>query len=216
MKLQFSPNLSYQQEAVQSVVGLFEGQLRGESNVTYSLNEDGTFNFINGIGNRFTLSEEQVLENLRKVQEDNEIAPSDHLEGMHFSVEMETGTGKTYVYLRTIYELNRKYGFRKFVIVVPSVPIREGVLKNLQVTQEHFQNLYDNIPVRYYVYDRNKISQLRGFATGDNIEILVINIDSFAKEVIVITHPQFLLRLSYQSARSHTTVHLKKCLSFYT
>lgn len=189
MKLQFSPNLSYQQDAVQSVTRLFEGQLRGESNVIYSLNEDGTFNFINGVGNKMSLSEEQVLENLRKVQEINEIALSDHLEGMHFSVEMETGTGKTYVYLRTIYELNRKYGFKKFVIVVPSVPIREGVLKNLQITQEHFQNLFDNIPVRYYVYDRNKISQLRGFATGDNIEILVINIDSFAKDENVINKP---------------------------
>lgn len=108
---------------------------------------------------------------------------------MHFSVEMETGTGKTYVYLRTIYELNKQYGFKKFVIVVPSVPIREGVLKNLQITHEHFQTLYDNTPIRFYVYDRNKKSQLRGFAAGDNIEVLVINIDSFAKDENVINKP---------------------------
>lgn len=108
---------------------------------------------------------------------------------MHFSIEMETGTGKTYVYLRTIYELNKQYGFKKFVIVVPSVPIREGVLKNLQITHEHFQTLYDNTPMRFYVYDRNKISQLRGFAAGDNIEVLVINIDSFAKDENVINKP---------------------------
>jgi type III restriction enzyme len=83
---------------------------------------------------------------------------------MHFSVEMETGTGKTYVYLRSIYELNKLYGFKKFVIVVPSVAIREGVLKNLEITHEHFQTLYDNVPVNFQVYDSTKVSTLRGFA----------------------------------------------------
>lgn len=188
MKLTFEPNLGYQQEAIQSVVNLFEGQTREESRYTYSMYEQQS-SLIAGIGNRSVLSEEQVLANLQKVQEQNDIPCSETLDGMHFSVEMETGTGKTYVYLRTIYELNRKYGFKKFVIVVPSVPIREGVIKNLQITHEHFQMLYDNIPIRFYVYDRNKISQLRGFATGDNIELLVINIDSFAKDENVINKP---------------------------
>jgi type III restriction enzyme len=105
---------------------------------------------------------------------------------MHFSVEMETGTGKTYVYLRTIYELFNQYGFKKFVIVVPSVAIREGVLKNLEITHEHFQNLYDNVPVHFQVYDSTKVSTLRGFATGNTIEVLVINIDSFAKDENII------------------------------
>lgn len=185
MKLTFESNLGYQQEAIQAVVNLFEGQMQEESDYTYSLNEQQS-SLIAGIGNRLALSGEQILANLQKVQEQNDIPYSETLESMHFSVEMETGTGKTYVYLRTIYELNRKYGFKKFVIVVPSVPIREGVLKNLQITHEHFQTLYDNTPIRFYVYDRNKISQLRGFATGDNIEVLAINIDSFAKDENVI------------------------------
>ena len=188
MKLSFESNLQYQQEAIQSVISLFEGQTQGESVFRYNLNEQQA-SLIDGIGNHLVLSEEQLLSNLQNVQRQNEITPSKQLDGMHFSVEMETGTGKTYVYLRTIYELNKTYGFKKFVIVVPSVPIREGVLKNLQITHEHFQTLYDNAPIRFYVYDRNKISQLRGFAAGDNIEVLVINIDSFAKDENVINKP---------------------------
>ena len=189
MKLTFEPNLEYQQEAIGAVVGLFEGQMLEDSDYRYGMQEDGQFDFIDGVGNHLALTDEQILANLQKVQEQNEVPVSELLDGMHFSVEMETGTGKTYVYLRTIYELNSRYGFKKFVIVVPSVPIREGVLKNLQITHEHFQTLYDNIPVNYKVYDRNRISQLRGFATSDNIEILVINIDAFAKDENVINKP---------------------------
>lgn len=189
MRLTFEPNLNYQQEAIRAVADLFEGQTYGESDYQYDLNEIGALDLIGGVGNRLVLDEMQMLVNLQKVQKRNDIAVSESLNGRHFSIEMETGTGKTYVYLRTIYELNRKYGFKKFVIVVPSVPIREGVLKNLQITHEHFQTLYDNVPIRYYVYDRNKISQLRSFATGNNIEVLVINIDSFAKDENVINKP---------------------------
>ena len=190
MKLTFEPNLEYQQQAVGAVVGLFEGQTLEDSDYRYGMREDGQLDFnIDGIGNHLTLTDEQILANLQKVQVRNEVAVSGSLDGMHFSVEMETGTGKTYVYLRTIYELNSKYGFKKFVIVVPSVPIREGVLKNLQITHDHFQTLYDNTPVNYKVYDRSRISQLRGFAASDNIEILVINIDAFAKDENVINKP---------------------------
>ena len=187
MKLSFESNLSYQQEAIQSIVGLFEGQNIEDSGYSYNL--AGALNMIDGIANKLVLTEEQVLRNLQDVQEQNELPKSQTLEGMHFSVEMETGTGKTYVYLRTIYELNRKYGFKRYVIVVPSIAIREGVLKNLQITHEHFQTLYDNTPVHYYVYDSSHISKLRGFATGDNIEILVINIDAFAKDENIINKP---------------------------
>ncbi len=190
MKLTFESNLEYQQEAIQAVIRLFDGQMRNESGYyEYSQSDEHLFNMIDAIGNRLVLSEQQILINLQKVQEQNDISLSNELDGMNFSVEMETGTGKTYVYLRTIYELNKKYGFKKFVIVVPSVPIRESVLKNLQITHEHFQTLYDSIPIKSYVYDRNKISQLRGFAVGDNIEVLVINIDSFAKDENVINKP---------------------------
>lgn len=186
MKLTFESNLQFQQDAIRSITDLFEGQPLGDSILEYDLKEKGTFNLINGVGNNLILSEEQILSNLQGIQEANELEKSPELDGMHFSVEMETGTGKTYVYLRTIYELNKLYGFKKFVIVVPSVAIREGVLKNLEITHEHFQNLYDNTPINFQVYDSSKVSILRGFATTNTIEVLVINIDSFAKDENII------------------------------
>lgn len=189
MILHFEPNLQFQLDAINSVVRLFDGQPNDDGETDFSVLEEGTLNFIDGIANRLIISEDQILRNLQSVQRENEIEASKSLSGMNFSVEMETGTGKTYVYLRTIYELFKQYGFKKFVIVVPSVAIREGVLKNLEITNEHFQNLYDNIPVHYMVYDSSKISSLRGFATGNNIEILVINIDSFAKDENIINRP---------------------------
>lgn len=189
MKLTFESNLVYQQEAIKSITDLFEGQPLEDSILEFNLKEKGTLNLINGVSNNLILSEEQILTNLQSIQANNEIKISDKLDGMHFSIEMETGTGKTYVYLRSIYELNKLYGFKKFVIVVPSVAIREGVLKNLEITHEHFQTLYDNVPVNFQVYDSTKVSTLRGFATTNNIEVLVINIDSFAKDENIINKP---------------------------
>lgn len=188
MKLTFESNLGYQQEAIKSITDLFEGQPLEESILEFDMNEKQT-SFIQGVSNNLVLSESQILSNLQSVQTNNDIPVSENLEGMHFSVEMETGTGKTYVYLRSIYELNKLYGFKKFVIVVPSVAIREGVLKNLEITHEHFQTLYDNVPVNFQVYDSIKVSTLRGFATTNNIEVLVINIDSFAKDENIINKP---------------------------
>lgn len=188
MKLTFESNLNYQQEAIKSITDLFEGQPSEDSILEFDLNEK-QMSFIQGVRNNLVLSEEQILANLQVIQSNNEISISDKLDGMHFSVEMETGTGKTYVYLRSIYELNKLYGFKKFVIVVPSVAIREGVLKNLEITHEHFQTLYDNVPVNFQVYDSTKVSTLRGFATNNNIEVLVINIDSFAKDENIINKP---------------------------
>lgn len=198
LKLSFESNLNYQQEAIKSITGLFEGQPLEDSILEFNLKEEGTLNLINGVSNNLILSEEQILANLQSIQSNNEIFPSNGgmsngrgglKYGMHFSVEMETGTGKTYVYLRSIYEMNKLYGFKKFVIVVPSVAIREGVLKNLEITHEHFQTLYDNVPVNFQVYDSTKVSTLRGFATTNNIEVLVINIDSFAKDENIINKP---------------------------
>lgn len=189
MKLTFEPNLDYQQAAIKAVTKLFEGQPHDDSAIEFALTEQGQLDFTNAIGNRLVISEEQIFSNLSEVQSQNEIPISSGLQGMHFSIEMETGTGKTYVYLRTVYELNRQYNFKKFVIVVPSIAIREGVLKNLQITHEHFQTLYDNVPLHFQVYDSTKVSALRGFATGDNIEVLVINIDSFAKDENIINKP---------------------------
>ena len=189
MKLHFDPNQKFQHDAINSIVDIFEGQGLNHGEFSFGVENIGFLSAEGGVGNQLTIGTEQVFENIKSVQESNELKISDKLDGMHFSVEMETGTGKTYVYLRTIYELNQKYGFKKFVIVVPSIAIREGVLKNLEITFEHFQNLYDKIPVNYQVYDSKRVSNLRNFALSNNIQILVLNIDSFAKDENIINKP---------------------------
>lgn len=204
MKLHFDSNQEYQIEAIRAVTDIFEGQPLSGGDFEFSLTATGALLSENGVGNRLTLTEEQIWENVKRIQQRNLTpVPSPEGEGskgrgrrgvggeagMNFSVEMETGTGKTYVYLRTIYELNKLYGFKKFVIVVPSVAIREGVLKNLQITHEHFQTLYDKSQINYDVYDSKKVSNLRGYAAGNSIQILVINIDAFAKDENIINKP---------------------------
>ncbi len=187
MKLQFDANLEYQEQAVSSVVDLFRGQTPKQSNFTVSIYSElkgqSTMFTDTGIGNRLELDEEDILENLKEVQLKNGLKQSNALEhGKYdFDIEMETGTGKTYVYLRTIFELNKNYGFTKFIIVVPSIAIKEGVKKSLDITKEHFDMLFDNTPYDYFVYDSGKLSQVRDFATADNIQIMVINIDAFRK-----------------------------------
>ncbi|MFN3605358.1 MAG: DEAD/DEAH box helicase family protein [Leptonema sp. (in: bacteria)] len=199
MKLSFESNLEFQILAIHSVTNLFKGQTKEKPHLTpakLNLLERNSLPqqlSIQSIGNTLTLSNEQIYQNLIEIQNQNgiNIVSQKDFEknGLNFTIEMETGTGKTYVYLRTIYELNKKYGFKKFVIVVPSIAIREGVLKNLQITFEHFQNLYENVPLHYFVYDSSKVSWLRSFATNNNIEILVINIDSFTKDENIINRP---------------------------
>lgn len=189
MKLNFDPNQQYQLDAINAIVRVFEGQPLNHGDFSFTIDNKNIITPIGGVGNQLTISPEQILANVQAVQKDNEISVSPELDGMHFSVEMETGTGKTYVYLRTIYELNKKYGFKKFVIVVPSIAIREGVLKNLEITFDHFQNLYDKTPANYGVYDSKRVSNLRNFAINNNLQILVINIDSFTKDENIINKP---------------------------
>ena len=189
MKLHFDPNQQFQHDAINSIVDIFEGQPLNQGDFSFSISSDSYMFQEGGVGNRLEISEEQILNNVQEIQKKNELNVFDKLDGMNFSIEMETGTGKTYVYLRTIYELNKKYGFKKFVIVVPSIAIREGVLKNLEITFEHFQNLYDKTPVNFDVYDSGRVSNLRNFAINNNIQILVINIDSFAKDENIINKP---------------------------
>jgi type III restriction enzyme len=151
LKFQFENNLEYQTRAINSIVDIFEGQEITRSNFSivreYSKGQKtiGDYDDL-GIGNRLELLDDEILENVQRIQLKNALPQSKKLSSMDFSVEMETGTGKTYVYLRTIFELNKKYGFTKFIIVVPSIAIKEGVKKSLEVTTEHFKTLYDNTP----------------------------------------------------------------------
>lgn len=204
MKLQFDPNQQFQLDAVAAVAGLFDGQPQGASE--YSVIDLGSAGGLLsghaqtelGVGNQLLLDVDELRKNMRAVQARNDIEVPDESAGPegwrlfdepanqerlcpHFSVEMETGTGKTYVYLRTIFELSQRYGFQKFIIVVPSVAIREGVLKNIDITAEHFKALFNNLPFESFVYDAKKVNRLRQFATSNTLQILVMNIDAFRK-----------------------------------
>ena len=181
MKIQFDGAQEYQQEAIASVVDLFAGLplAQGKFEVSFQSARELTGEL--GRGNLLTLSDDALLANLRDVQARNGLPLSEALDGRNFSVEMETGTGKTYVYLRSIYELYTRYGFSKFVIVVPSIAIREGVLTSLRLMKGHFAALYDNTPAEAQVYDSKQVSHLRGFATANTLQILVLNIQAFDK-----------------------------------
>ncbi|MDY4414851.1 DEAD/DEAH box helicase family protein, partial [Selenomonas sp.] len=184
MKLQFDAALDYQQAAIASVVGLFDGQQRKTNVFTVApqLAMTRVDETPQGIGNRLELSEADVLENLRRVQMRNGLAPAEQLTyGMDFDIEMETGTGKTYVYLRSLLELHQTYGFTKFIIVVPNLAIKEGVWKSIEITRDHFANLYDHLPYDAFVYDSAKLNEVRSFATSDTVQIMVINIDAFRR-----------------------------------
>ena len=203
MKLKFDPNQQYQLDAINAVVDIFAGQPADSDSATRHMDQDGQLSLEATIarGNSLTLDVAQIIENTHKIQEKNGIEKGETKEsgfsipmtfpleigekslkyGMNFSIEMETGTGKTYVYLRTIHELHQHYGWKKFIIVVPSVAIREGVLKNLAITREHFADLYNKPEMDYYVWDSKKTGQAREFATNDTLQIMVITIDSFAK-----------------------------------
>ena len=188
MKLHFEANLDYQHAAIEAVCDLFRGQeiCRTEFTVTQSFGGGqaalaGLANDL-GIGNRLSLLDDQILANLNDVQLRNGLKPSESLATGDFTVEMETGTGKTYVYLCSIFELNRRFGFTKFVIVVPSVAIKEGVYKTLQITEDHFRSLYANVPFEYFLYDSGKLGQVRNFATSPNIQIMVVTVGAINKK----------------------------------
>jgi len=181
LKFKFDGNLDYQHQAIESVISLFEGQpLANETySVALGMPEGGSqlalgedeFTNISAVANQLVLTDELLLENLHKVQEENNVPLQSRLAGHHFSVEMETGTGKTYVYLRTLFELNKRYGFTKFIVVVPSIAIREGVQKSLEMMREHFRELYDQVPYDSFVYDPRKLGQVRQFATSNKIQL---------------------------------------------
>ncbi len=134
-----------------------------------------------GIGNRLTLLDDEILANLNAIQLRHGLAPSTSLVSGDFTVEMETGTGKTYVYLRTIFELNKRYGFTKFIIVVPSVAIKEGVYHTIETAKEHLQGLYSGVPFDFFLYDSAKLGQVRNFATSPQIQIMVMTVGAINK-----------------------------------
>jgi type III restriction enzyme len=186
MKLHFEPNLDYQLQAIEAVCGLFHGQeiCRTEFTVT---SESASSSFLPGmqndlgIGNRLTLLDDELLANLHAIQLRHGLAPSASLESGDFTVEMETGTGKTYVYLRTVFELNKRYGFTKFVIVVPSVAIKEGVYHTIETAAEHLKALYAGAPFDFFLYDSSKLGQVRNFATSSQIQIMVMTVGAINK-----------------------------------
>ena len=184
MKLEFESNLEYQKDAISAVVELFKGQ--SKHTAWFNLYSNGNNDPITPVKNNLDIGQTQIFQNLQEIQEKNGVAKSRSLDSMDFSMEMETGTGKTYVYLRTIYELNAHYGFSKFIIVVPSIAIREGVQKSLEITREHFQNIYAREPLNYTIYNSKRPGDIKNFAKSNNIEIIVMNIDSFAKDQNVI------------------------------
>lgn len=200
MKLHFEPNLDYQMQAIQAVCDLFRGQeiCRTEFTVTMKAPtpvgtdlfpgtqpEQMTLGMAEsdlGVGNRLTLLDDELHKNLSDIQLRGGLPTSSSLSSGDFTVEMETGTGKTYVYLRSIFELNKRYGFSKFVIVVPSVAIKEGVYKTLQITEDHFKGLYAGVPFDYFLYDSSKLGQVRNYATSATIQIMVVTVGAINKK----------------------------------
>jgi type III restriction enzyme len=213
MELKFDANQEFQLQAIEAITSLFAGQPRIETDLHFTLGQSS----FAAVANRLDLSEAELSANLHAVQRQNDITPDPALLTIeerietatgpkaarfyNFSVEMETGTGKTYIYLRTALELYRRYGLRKYIVVVPSVAIREGVLKTLQVTEKHFRDLYGNAPYRYYAYDSANLSQVRQFALSDGVEIMVMTLASFNKAANVI-------RQTTDRLQGETPVHL--------
>lgn len=187
MKLQFK-HQKFQADAAKAVVDVFAGQpyltptyMMDRGTGTYQLDIDEDRNFT-GLSNQKLvpeLSDPVILEHIQKIQRTNQIAPSPKLEGrFNLTIEMETGVGKTYTYIKTMYELNKHYGWSKFIVVVPSVAIREGVYKSFQMTQEHFAEEYGK-KVRFFIYNSAQLTEIDRFASDNSINVMIINSQAF-------------------------------------
>ena len=187
----FDNSQEFQLAAIRSVVNLFEGQPNDAQALTTTLSSvisvenhellDFAHSFeVGAVGNKLIVDRELILSNLQSVQDSNGLEVAKHLEGdaLEFDIEMETGTGKTYVYLRTIFELAKNYNFTKFVILVPSVAIREGVATSIRLMKEHFRSIYPATPFDWQVYSGKNPEEVQGFATSTSIQILIMTIDS--------------------------------------
>ncbi|MGI8481112.1 MAG: DEAD/DEAH box helicase family protein [Chthoniobacterales bacterium] len=187
MKIKFDSNQDFQLDAIRAVVEVFSGQPLTQPSLQWQTDAFGGELLTEmGVGNSLALSDKAILQNVRAIQTANELEAGAALQGLHFSVEMETGTGKTYVYLRTLFELNARYGWKKFIIVVPSVAIREGVLNTIKLTKEHFQSLYGGVPLDHWVYESGQVSKLRQFANSNQMQLMVMNIQAFDKSSTII------------------------------
>ena len=205
MKFKFTIQ-PYQTEAVESVTNVFAGQpfndrfayrrdIQIERDVTNWMmpDEELYMGFANA---RVQLDMSQLLENIRRVQARNNVklantVVSNGLGACSLDVEMETGTGKTYVYIKTMFELNKQYGWSKFIVVVPSIAIREGVYKNFEILQEHFMEHYGK-KARFFIYDSKNLAQIDNFSQSADMNVMIINIQAFnargkdAKELMTI------------------------------
>lgn len=194
LKIKFEANQEHQKIAIDSVVNLFEGLSKYETN--FQLGDEIKAN----LHPYETIEEDFILDNLINVQKQNSLSTSlklDIEEGQlligtnswrypQFTIEMETGTGKTYSYLRTIFELNNAYGFKKYIVVVPSVAIYQGVIKTFEMTKEHFGTIYGNENIELIKYDGQQIGKVKDFATSSFIQLMVMTLDSFNKESNII------------------------------
>lgn len=186
MKLKFK-HQSFQRDAARAVTDIFVGQrysdgfaYRYDRGITDS--QQSSFNQdITAFRNEpIMLDKDSLVQNIREIQMNQDLEPINNIvgDGLNFTIEMETGTGKTYTYIKTMYELNKLYGWTKFIIVVPSIAIREGVVKSLDIMKEHFAEEY-NKPMESFVYDSKNLSPIESFATNPNIHVMVINTQAF-------------------------------------
>lgn len=199
MKLQFK-HQKFQADAAKAVVDVFAGQpyltpaymidrgyekieADGVKSSQIAIKEEEDFTGWRNERIVPELSDKLILEHLQKVQRTNQLKPSDKLEGRYnLTIEMETGVGKTYTYIKTLYELNKHYGWSKFIVVVPSIAIREGVYKSFQVTQEHFAEEYGK-KIRFFIYSSKKLEEIATFASDSSINVMIINMQAFNKSV---------------------------------
>ena len=183
MKIQFN-DLTYQTDAINAVLGVFKGQQIRKSEFTI-MDQDAQGKLFGekGVGNKIDISISKLLQNVQQIQINQGIPIAKDVPGTfpQFNIEMETGTGKTFVYLKSILEMNRKYGFTKFIIVVPSIAIKEGVVKTLEMTRQYFKTQMQGQVYRSFMYDSSKLNDVQAFATSDDVEIMVINIQAFSK-----------------------------------
>ncbi len=190
MKIQYKYQ-KFQADAAKAVVDVFAGQPyltpsymmdKGAGNYQIKLNEDEDYTGWSNHRIVPELNDRIILEHLQKIQRANGIKPSDKLEGRangyNLTVEMETGVGKTYTYIKTMYELNKHYGWSKFIVVVPSIAIREGVYKSFEMTSEHFAEEYGK-KIRYFIYNSSQLTEIDRFASDSSINVMIINSQAF-------------------------------------